>query len=164
MVTVTSPYDAVLSAPVWHARSVQQVDTTTRRPSKKQKRRESHYAKAAETVLAHCPRPAVVPVVSESSLTMLGEPLTTTSTTNPVGPTECPPSPSVPGTPRVTVSSDEEERSNSSFPSSSHSQRPTSAAASKAPTTAVAVPSVVVAHSGPRLKLLKKRILSTDSS
>jgi hypothetical protein len=68
MVTVNSGYDAVQSAPVWHAphHSAPQIDATTvsRRPSKKQKRRESHYAKAAETVLAHCPRATVVQVVS----------------------------------------------------------------------------------------------------
>jgi hypothetical protein len=180
MVTVTSAYDAVpLSAPsVWHHappsgiqgghnNATSTTPTTSARPSKKQKRRESHYAKAAETVLAHCPRPTVVPVVSEGSLSMLGGDHAPTGV-SPYRPDITTSSVSAPGTPRVTVSSDEEERSNSSLPSPIRSQRSTSAAASKAlSTTAVAapstVPSVVVAHSGPRLKLLKKRILSTDS-
>jgi hypothetical protein len=100
-------------------------------PAKKQ-RRISLFDVADASVAYNRP-PSFLPMVSEDSV--LSRSLSGSAGEGEVGPTRCG---SAPGSPRFTVSADEEERSNAS------------------PTAGHASSSMIMTH-GPRLKLLKKR-------
>jgi hypothetical protein len=68
----------------------------------------------------------------------------------------------IPGSPRVTVSADEEERSNP--PSPATARLAAVGAVAGGPGAAVTLAASVPHRAGPRLKLLKKRLLSEDHS
>jgi hypothetical protein len=183
MVTVSSAYDPRLSTiaprlpPVLYPNAglvaaESDPDEPTRRRASKKQRRVSYYAEAAgAAVLAHVHHQptAAVPATSESSF-----PSPTKVHDHQPGPSPGLPSPApaphapgyrseellVPGSPRVTVSADEEEPMSPPSPAEATSS---AASAGGCRDAELAVPAAPAARAGPRLKLLKKRLLSEDS-